>query len=431
VTASAPAPLLQSLPQAWQALPAGDLPAWFRERQQRALEAARTAPWPARGMEAWKYTSLQRTAAAPLRIAPTGAHAEPEEGGDAPGLVFRNGHVTQASGGIAAGIELQPLSRLLREDPEAVRFVIARETDDGDVLDRLNTAFARDGAWLRAGAGASEARWITLRSGSARGASAHLAHRIDVGEGARLRVRVELDGYDDAPETSADDNAPAPALATLLTRVRVQRGGRLELAWIAPAGVDARIMRTRIELEHGAELVMTVLDAGASPSRHDLRVSLRGERAMANIGGAFLLRDAAHADLQLDLRHEARNTRSQTTWRAIAGDRGRAVFNGQITVAHGADGTDAQLGCKSLALSPQAEIDAKPVLEIYTDDVKCAHGATVGQIDEQALFYLRTRGLPEDAARALLLRAFAQEAFVDAGNSPVSEALSALSGEAA
>lgn len=424
---SATAPLLESLAQAWDALPAADMPAWYRERQQRALDAARVASWPARGMESWKYTSLQRAGAVPMRLAAAA-------GGDparlktvdraAPGLVFGDGRLVRAEDFADSGIELQPLSRALRDDAEPVRFAIAREAVEGDVFDLLNAAFARDGAWLRAAPGADEARWITLGAHGTRGVSSHLAHRIDIGAGARLRVCVAHEGVDDAGAAGA---AP-PALSTLVTRIRVQRGARLDLAWIAPAAGDARIVRTRIELEQGAELVMSILDAGAAPSRHDLRVVLRGEHASATLGGAFLLRDAAHADVQLELLHEARNTRSQTTWRAIAGDRGGAVFDGHITVAHGADGTDAQLGCKSLALSAQAEIDARPVLEIYTDDVKCAHGATVGQIDEQALFYLRTRGLPEAEARALLLRAFAQEAFVDTAHAPLPDALSAAFG---
>jgi Fe-S cluster assembly protein SufD len=166
-----------------------------------------------------------------------------------------------------------------------------------------------------------------------------------------------------------------------------------------------------------------VLDAGAAPSRHDLTVVLTGEGAQADLGGVFLLDGRQHADLQLDLRHDSPDAVSHTTWRAIANDRSRAVFNGQITVAKGADGTDAQLGCKSLLGSAQAEIDAKPVLVIHADDVKCAHGATVGQLDAQALFYLRSRGIDREQARAMLMRAFAVEAFADQADSPAATRL--------
>ena len=109
---------------------------------------------------------------------------------------------------------------------------------------------------------------------------------------------------------------------------------------------------------------------------------------------------APACDTHLDVRHIARDTASDIVWRGVADQRARGVFHGAITVAAGADGADAQLSNKNLLLSPHAEIDTQPVLEIHADEVKAAHGATVGQLDERALFYLRSRGMPPDAARA-------------------------------
>ena len=171
---------------------------------------------------------------------------------------------------------------------------------------------------------------------------------------------------------------------------------------------------------------MQVLDAGAAPSRHDLAIALRGENALAELGGAFLLADKRHADMQLDMQHLAGDADSDTRWRVIADDRSRAVFNGYITVAPGADGTDAQLSCKSLLGSSLAEVDAQPALEIHAEDVKCGHGATVGQLDEQALFYLRSRGIDAAQARTLLKRAFAVEAFAAAPETPAASRLVAV-----
>jgi Fe-S cluster assembly protein SufD len=116
-------------------------------------------------------------------------------------------------------------------------------------------------------------------------------------------------------------------------------------------------------------------------------------------------------DTQLAIHHRARDTLSSSTWRGVAGGRGRGVFRGAIVVAAGADGSDATLSNKNLLLSPQAEIDTKPELEIYADEVKAAHGATVGQLDERALFYLRSRGIPGEQARSLLTAAFARVPF--------------------
>jgi Fe-S cluster assembly protein SufD len=111
----------------------------------------------------------------------------------------------------------------------------------------------------------------------------------------------------------------------------------------------------------------------------------------------------------LGVEHVARDTACDLTWRGIGAGRGRAVFHGGITIHEGADGSDANLSNKNLLLGENAEIDAQPVLEIHADEVKAAHGATVGQLDPTALFYLRSRGLPEPAARRLLTGAFCRE----------------------
>lgn len=421
---TAAVPLLESAVAAWRSRPADALPDWFRDRQRRALDAARAADWPVRGAEAWKYTSLYALGQQCRSSSDVGMDRETAIVKSAwtsipsPAMTFIDGALSGADlTELPQGVSLDALSQALLDDPEALRFAIGREPEDGDVFDQLNTAFARDGAWLRVAPGGGDERWLILRSGGSGRQEAvawHLAHRIDVGEDGRLRICIDL------PSADADHD-----FATLMSRIRVQRGGRLDLVWLgAPSDSIATIAHTRIDLEAGAMLRMHVLEAGALPSRHDLRIALRGERANARIGGVFLLEGKHHADVQLDLRHEAPNTCSATLWRGIAGDRSRAVFNGHITVAKGADGADAQLGSKSLLLSAQAEIDTKPVLEIYADDVKCAHGATVGQLDAQALFYLRTRGLDENAARALLMRAFAAEALAgDMADSPAHVAL--------
>lgn len=416
--------LLESAAASWQAQAlAVTVPGWFRDRQRRALDAALAAGWPAPGAEAWKYTPLRALGQQVLAVAPApNVEALPDPKPEAPSMTFVDGHRVHADlSGLASGVSLEALSQALRDDSEALRFAIGREAEAGDVFDHLNAAFACDGAWLRAAAGSDDPRWIALRasgSGDPAPVTWHLAHRIDVGEDARLRVCMEARA------------AASAGLATHSTRIRVQRGGRLDLAWLgAPTEALAMIARTRIELERDVVLRLHVLDAGGSPSRHDLCIVLREAGADVRLGGVFPLAGRRHADVQLDLRHESPDTRSETVWRAIAGDKSRAVFNGHITVAEGADGTDARLGSKSLLTSPQAEVDTKPVLEIYADDVKCAHGATVGQLDANAVFYLRSRGLDEASARALLMRAFAVESLGDApDDSPVRNALNAWLG---
>jgi Fe-S cluster assembly protein SufD len=402
-------PLQQALAGRWRdAAAARTVPGWLRERQQRAVAAAQAAPWPDRHQEAWKYTSLHALGQRPAAAAADARLPVPVPALPGPGLAFVDGSLAaRAADGVPAGLLLQSLGQALAGDDESVRFAIGREPEHGDVFQLLNSAFAVDGAWLQLAAGADGGPWLTVRAFAAAGCDWHLAHRIEVGAGARLRLHLDLAGGD------------AEVLATVMTRIRIQRDGHLELA-LTSARHDrlARVARTRLELEQGARLDLHLLDGGAAPSRHDLEILLRGERAHASLGGVFLLDGRRHADTRLDLRHEAGHATSQTTWRAIADGRSRAVFTGRIAVAPGADGTDARLGCKSLLGSAQAEVDATPVLEILADDVKCAHGATVGQLDADALFYLQSRGLDAVAARALLTRAFAAEALAGSDDSP-------------
>jgi Fe-S cluster assembly protein SufD len=152
---------------------------------------------------------------------------------------------------------------------------------------------------------------------------------------------------------------------------------------------------------------------GGRLQRHEASVELRGLRSRHVARGAFVLRGRQHVDVHLDVRHAARDATSDVVWRGVADQRARGILHGAITVAAGADGADAQLQTKNLLLSPHAEIDAQPVLEIYADEVKASHGATVGQLDERALFYLRTRGVPAATARNLLIAGFCREVFAD------------------
>jgi len=147
---------------------------------------------------------------------------------------------------------------------------------------------------------------------------------------------------------------------------------------------------------------------GASLGRVNLNVSLGGAGAHVALHGLLVPMGTQHLDAHTRVDHLVAHTSSEEDYRGVAGERGRGVFNGKVIVHPGAQKTDARQSSRNLLLSPTAQIDTKPELEIYADDVKCAHGATTGQLDAMALFYLRSRGVPEAEARALLIRAFAE-----------------------
>lgn len=186
-------------------------------------------------------------------------------------------------------------------------------------------------------------------------------------------------------------------------------------------GAAARLAHMRLQLDAGAARSLTALDVavardggydlqqalvGSAFRRNEIRIRCTEPGAEVTVGGATLTRDRNHLDTQMCLEHEAPHCSSNQVFRALAGERSRTVLNGRIHIHPGAQKTAAELSSRNLLLSHAAEINVKPELEIYADDVKCAHGATIGRLDEQSLFYLRSRGVKEADARMMLSFAF-------------------------
>ncbi|HJU08752.1 MAG TPA: Fe-S cluster assembly protein SufD, partial [Rhodanobacteraceae bacterium] len=196
-------------------------------------------------------------------------------------------------------------------------------------------------------------------------------------------------------------------LANLACECVLQKNARLDLLTLQDSAIGATLFRrSDFHLHEDAQLELQALELGGALARHEIRVALGGDRSCVENRGAFALRGRQHADTELLIEHRGRDTASDSLWRGVADGRARGVFHGAITVQPNADGADARLSNKNLLLSEGAEIDTRPALEIHADEVKAAHGATVGQLDERALFYLRSRGLPAETARMLLVRAF-------------------------
>jgi len=198
----------------------------------------------------------------------------------------------------------------------------------------------------------------------------------------------------------------------LVSEMRLDSRARLHAICLTDlADSTSLYRRARCRVGEGAGLTITQAHAGGRLQRLECSIDLAGREAACETRGLFTLRGRQHVDVNLDVRHDARDTRSEVFWRGVADQRAHGILHGGITVGEGADGADAQLQTKNLLLSPHAEIDAQPVLEIYADEVKAAHGATVGQLDEQAMFYLRTRGIDPVQAREMLIDAFCGEVY--------------------
>ena len=309
------------------------------------IDLADASTFPSRRTEAWKYSDLRRYLREAPQPSPTTAIGAPGPFYDLGGeaIVFANGRAVGVTDFIASG------EQILR-----LRYM-------SDAVGTGHSAGARVVA--RPGA-----RLLLLETHEGAG-SAYVAHNtleLDVAAGAEV-TRVVL----------AEE--PEDALSIAQAQVRVEAGGVFRQTVIA---TGAKLQRVETRIEHHA----------------------RGAHVQAD--GLYLLDGARQADLTSVVRHLDRDGTTSQLIKGVARDTARGVFQGKIVVERGADGTDARMGHHALIASQRAEIDAKPELIIYADDVQCAHGNTVGTLDESALFYMQQRGVPADEARALLTQAF-------------------------
>jgi Fe-S cluster assembly protein SufD len=235
-------------------------------------------------------------------------------------------------------------------------------------------------------------RWIS------RGDGAHAGRKaIEVAKGQTL---ILLESYEGQGDYIAESDLV----------LNVAAGGTVERIVLAnePAGA-VLVSRADVTLAPGARFAQTVLTSGARRQRIETRVVHPGGGASARLDGVYLLDDQRHADITTVVIHAGAGGVTDQLTKGVVGGQGRGVFQGRIVVEPGADQTDARMGHHALLLSDRAEVDAKPELEIFADDVACAHGNTVGALDEDALFYAEQRGIPEATARAMLTEAFVAE----------------------
>jgi Fe-S cluster assembly protein SufD len=191
-------------------------------------------------------------------------------------------------------------------------------------------------------------------------------------------------------------------------------GAFLEHVRVSP-GDDAAVLveELNVRVAAGAQYRAHYAAFGGKLSRLEVELSLEGEGAAAHLSGVTVLTGKRHSDVTVRMHHASGNTASTQRFKHVAAGSARAVYQGKVIVAHGANGSDSNQSAKALLLGETAEADLKPELEIFADDVKCAHGAAVGDLDAESLFYLRARGIPEAEARGLLLHAFLEDALED------------------
>ena len=283
-----------------------------------------------------------------------------------------------------------------------------------DVLVRLNSALVREMLTLHLGGPVASFIHLDRRSEGKAGHSASAA-KVFVAEGTEA---VVLETY------SASGPGHLSNDSSFITLGRNSKVTHITLDLTPPEG--SHFATTEYELGEGAQLRSLVIHAGSNLARSQVFARFAGEGAHADFGGLNLVNDGQHLDITLDVSHAVPNTTSKELFKQIARGRSRAVFQGRLVVARGAQKTDAKMMMQGLMLSDEAEILSKPELEIYADDVVCGHGSTCGKLDEDHLFYLMSRGIPQAEAETMLVRGFLEELLDPIENEALHDALESV-----
>jgi Fe-S cluster assembly protein SufD len=396
--------------------------AWLRRLREDAIGRFSELGFATPKVEEWKFTNL-----APL----TGTvFTPPAEGAEAAAvsreslapfaipeqtchrLVFVNGrHRADLSdpGGLPAGVELTSLAMVLAEEPDLVRPHLGRVAElDGQALVALNAAFMADGAVLRLKPGAVLERplhLLFLATGQRAPAVMHLRNVI-VAERASDATIVE--SYAGPEGGRYWTNAVTEVVAapdSVLRHYKLQHESHEAF----------HLAINQVHLAEGSSYESFVLSLGGRLSRNEIHAALDGARIECRLNGANLLRGRQHADNSTWIDHLKPGSRCSEIYKSVVDDDGHSVFQGKIIVRPDAQKTDAHQLNKTILLSRTAQAESKPELEIHADDVKCSHGAAAGELDREAMFYLRSRGLDEARARQLLIEAFVGELIDEIG----------------
>jgi Fe-S cluster assembly protein SufD len=405
IRTAAESALMASFAAVKHRLPGTDGVAALRESAFRRFEADGL---PHRRIEEWKYTDLRtlmRDAKPLARLPDVDAKKRALEQS---AILIESRRIVVVDGSFApelsdldkleAGLTIRSTSAALAErDPRIVN-ELGKTVPTTDLAVALNTAFMGDGVVIDVAPGVALARPLHLLFVNAgrEPAAVFMRSFATIGQGARAMLVETHEGSDEfqvntALELRIGDEAH-------VDHVKITRAGALHISSLM-AAVGARARFNEFLFTTGGEIV-----------RNQLFVRFEGEGTVAGIRGACLLKGRQHADTTLVAEHVAQACTGREMFKSVVDQEGRSVFQGKIIVRPHAQKTDAKMATHALLLSETAEADNKPELEIFADDVQCGHGATAGALDEDLLFYLKARGIPEKEAQALLIQAFVGEA---------------------
>ncbi|MGC3980552.1 MAG: Fe-S cluster assembly protein SufD [Steroidobacteraceae bacterium] len=372
--------------------------------RRQALDKFMQRGFPTTRDENWKYTNLRRLEAREFVFGDANAAmpADLSLATDRLQLVFVDGHYRADLSSTVQfdGLRITSLKQLQNNDATKLSEALDTRANTTCRFVALNTALTQDGVLIELADNTRVAAPLFINFIWSANSNSLMAHPRVVIRGGRHSQLTVVEQYLGTGAVAHFNDA--------VTTVQLSDSAQLEHVRIQNENAASfHIGLLHAELAAHAQLTSHQINFGAAVGRMDINVFLQGAEATVTLNGLQFASGQQHHDTHTRVEHCVPHTNSNEDYRGIADQRGRVVFNGKVVVAEHARKTDAQQSSRNLLLAKTAEIDTKPELEIYNDDVKCAHGATVGQLDANALFYLRSRGLDEAQARALLTHAFA------------------------
>ena len=403
---------------------------WLRGVRRAGIDAFSRSGFPTPRNEHWKYTNvnpIEKRAfdlGAPCsRAAPVGGPGgHVPRGCASPCLVFVDGRVDRTLSDTRAlprGVRIEDLTRVVEHDSGFLEGRLGKiVSPEKTAFTALNAAFMDAGAVVRVAPDtvAETPVHLVFVCGSPERERAY-SPRIFIAAGAGSRIAV-VEHFVGRHDTVYLDN--------VVTEIEIAEGAAVEHYKVQRASAGAyHVAALEAKLAAGASFHSWAVSLGARLSRHDIDVTLDHEHARCSLDGLYVANGRQHVDFHTNVEHAAPRCESNEYYKGIVGGRGRGVFNGRVHVHPDAQKTEAHQTNRNLLLSRNAEIDTKPQLEIHADDVKCSHGATIGQLDEQMLFYLRSRGIPKNAARGMLTYGFARDVVDRIDRSELRESIGA------
>ena len=373
---------------------------WLAPKRKVSLALLREAKWPSRKVEAWKYTPVKALEAVSFSTTiAKQANVKTIDGLNSIDLVFINGQfdLSQSSLALPDGLTLVSLSEVSEEDQEWASKAFSSIKPARHIFGLVNDVLATNGVLIDVQPGAVIEQPIRIVNQVTAGSESHVRVLFRMGAESKACVVEQLVGDESSFNTAFAEYDIADKASLEHYRFAMQSGEAISVGG------------SHFRLANHSQLNSTLVGFGSVLSRVDIDVIHAGEHAFAKLNAIYLLDGKELFDLHSTIEHAMPNGTTEENVRGIVADRSRAVFNGRIHIHRDAQKTLAELNNRNLLMSNKAEINTKPELEIYADDVRCAHGATIAEIDKKALFYMQSRGVSRSQAQVMLNFGFINE----------------------